>query len=453
MRTKTVAPPLLFIILGSALFAVCRSQGDQCARATTPASSLNCAFGVKPATLQPLTLGLPYVSETDPAKKSYVTFLYPDSSNKMPAAHRAKGEAIAAAIKPLNKQGNVDLANGKILAVAEGMSNMRDEMEAFAALLAKKAAELNPKFQLISLAEGGCDLECWIDKGVGAVDPQVQILIWKQTSNRPQTADGSPRQPSSNFPNKDSKRFPAHALTTKTLLKQRLLDLKKKYPNLKQVYFTSRSYGGWTCAPSADDYREPVAFEEGFSFKWLLEDQILGKDPQLAFEGGNAPAAWLAWGPYIWNPAWKQDMFRTDGAHPCSKGTEAIAQMWYDSLSTYTTSKTWFRRDVSTAVQNPSADGVPLGSEMKLFQNYPNPFNAQTGISFYLPAGTAVTLTIYNLNGQEVRKLFNGLAATGVSRVNWDGLDDRGNALPSGTYLYKLVSGNYGLTRRLALLK
>ncbi len=90
---------------------------------------------------------------------------------------------------------------------------------------------------------------------------------------------------------------------------------------------------------------------------------------------------------------------------------------------------------------------------MKLFQNYPNPFNAQTGISFYLPAGTPVTLTIYNLNGQEVRKLFNGLAAAGVSRVNWDGLDDRGNALPSGTYLYKLVSGNYGLTRRLALLK
>jgi hypothetical protein len=453
MCRKKLLSLCLLVLWTGAWNTVCRSQGDQCAKATTAASSLNCAFGVKPTTLRPLTLGLPYVSETDPAKKAYVTYLYPDSSNKMPAPHRAKGEAIAATLKPLNAQGNVDLANGKILAVAEGMSNMRDEMEAFAALLAKKTAELNPKFQFVSLAEGGCDLECWIDKGVGAVDRQVQILIWKQTNNRPQNADGSPRQPSSNFPSKDSKRFPAHALTTKALLKKRLLDLKKKYPNLKQVFFTSRSYGGWTCAPSADDYREPVAFEEGFSFKWLLEDQILGKDPQLAFEGDNAPAAWLAWGPYIWNPAWTQDMYRVDGAHPCEKGAAAIAQMWYDSLSTYTTARTWFRREVSTAVETSPAGGGLLGSSLRLFQNYPNPFNAQTGISFYLPAGANTTLTIYNIYGQAVRTLFQGRAGAGVFKVDWDGFDDHGHAVPSGTYLYKLSAPGFAETKRLMLVK
>jgi len=453
MHRKKLAGLCLLVLWVGALNSVCRSQQEQCAKATTPAPSLNCAFSVKPTTLQPLTLGAPYISASDPAQKAYETYLYPDSSNKLPAPHRAKGEAIAATIKPLNAQGNVDLVNGKIVAIAEGMSNMRDDMEAFLALLATKQAEVNPKFQFVNLAEGSCDLECWVAKGVGAVDPQVQIVILKQSNNRPQTADGSPKQPSSNFSNRDSKRFPAHALTTKGLLKTRILNLKKKYPNLKLVYITSRSYGGWSCAPSADDYREPVGFEEGFSVKWLLEDQILGKDPQLVFEGNNAPAPWLAWGPYLWNSAWTQDMFRADGTHPCEKGAAVVAQMWYDSLSTDSASRLWFRQEVSTPVETSATDGVILGSSPRLLQNYPNPFNGQTGISFYLPAGAFATLTIYNVYGQEVRTLFQGMAGAGVSRVNWDGFDHRGNPVPSGIYLYKLLSGSYSLTKRLAFLK
>jgi len=350
MDMRSFTRPFLTLLLLGSINSSSRSQQEQCANASTPPSSLNCAFGVMPLSIQPLTSGAPYVAVTDQTQTPYATYLYPDQSNQMPAQHRIKGEAIAATIQPLDGNGNVDFVNGRILAIAEGMSNTRDEMIAFTSLLLTKQSELNPQFQFISLAEGGCDLECWVGKGVGATDSQVQVAFLKHSNNRPQNADGSPKQPSSNFPNLDSKRFPAHAVLTKGLLKTRILAMKKKYPNLKLVFITSRSYGGWSCAPSAVEYREPVAFEEGFSVKWLIDDQILGADPDLAFEGNNPPAPWLAWGPYLWNRDWTQDMFRADGTHPCDKGTMVVAQMWYDSLSTYSTSRSWFR-NLSTPVE------------------------------------------------------------------------------------------------------
>ncbi len=50
--------------------------------------------------------------------------------------------------------------------------------------------------------------------------------------------------------------------------------LHNKFPNLKIAYLSSRIYGGWAASPLNP---EPHAYEEGFSVKWLIADQIAGK--------------------------------------------------------------------------------------------------------------------------------------------------------------------------------
>ena len=337
------------LAIGAVVWAPARSWGqhDICLTPTVPASALTCAFGVKPLSLTSLLNGQPYVSPTDRAQTPYATFLYPNS-NTMPAAHRASGQALAKGMQPLDTHGKVDLANGKIAVIVEGMSNTLYETNALLQFFLQNNPAVNLKISLVNKSIAGCPLVCWAAKGVAAVDSQVQIVLMKHSNNTPQEPNGMPRFPEEPFTTIASKRFPSHAQTTKGMLKTRILDLKKKYPNLKLLYLTSRSYGGWTCEPSASGNGEPVALEEGFSVKWLLEDQILNKDPDLAFSGPNARAPWLGWGPYLWDPTWTRDMY-SDGVHPCPPGQMNVAQKWYNFLMQDSTARLWFRDNVLPA--------------------------------------------------------------------------------------------------------
>jgi flagellar hook assembly protein FlgD len=64
-----------------------------------------------------------------------------------------------------------------------------------------------------------------------------------------------------------------------------------------------------------------------------------------------------------------------------------------------------------------------------------------------------VTLTIYNAQGQSVRRLKDAVEPAGSYVIVWDGKDDRGQTLASGLYFYRLQTVYGGLTRRLVLLK
>ena len=88
-----------------------------------------------------------------------------------------------------------------------------------------------------------------------------------------------------------------------------------------------------------------------------------------------------------------------------------------------------------------------------LARNYPNPFNRATVIRFTLPASDRVKLTLYNLLGQHVTTLVNGVREAGVYTVPWDGQDDRGDALGTGVYLYRLEAGAQAETRQVLLLR
>lgn len=96
-----------------------------------------------------------------------------------------------------------------------------------------------------------------------------------------------------------------------------------------------------------------------------------------------------------------------------------------------------------------------LPSEFALKQNYPNPFNPSTTIAFSVPENHrgAVSLRIYNMLGAVVRELVSGDLAPGHYTKVWDGLDNSGQRLASGLYIYQLRAGNFSASRKLLLMK
>ena len=88
-----------------------------------------------------------------------------------------------------------------------------------------------------------------------------------------------------------------------------------------------------------------------------------------------------------------------------------------------------------------------------LYQNFPNPFNAETTIQYDLPEAVQVELVIYNVSGQKVRTLIKKIEMAGEKSIVWDGKDDRGFPLGSGTYLIRLRSGDFNDIKRMVLLR
>ena len=95
--------------------------------------------------------------------------------------------------------------------------------------------------------------------------------------------------------------------------------------------------------------------------------------------------------------------------------------------------------------------GLPDGPQ--LAQNAPNPFNSQTVLSYFLLEPGLVRLEVFTLTGQRVAVLHQGPQQAGYHRLHWDGRDDVGRPLASGTYLYRLLTDETVLTRKLTLLR
>jgi len=91
--------------------------------------------------------------------------------------------------------------------------------------------------------------------------------------------------------------------------------------------------------------------------------------------------------------------------------------------------------------------------EFNLAQNYPNPFNPTTNISFTLPIASNIRLDIYNLRGELVRTLANGYFNAGYWTEIWDGKNSEGRAVPSGVYMYRLITSSGIQVRNMLLLK
>jgi len=100
----------------------------------------------------------------------------------------------------------------------------------------------------------------------------------------------------------------------------------------------------------------------------------------------------------------------------------------------------------------PDENGIGVVEEMPMVylleQNYPNPFNPVTNIRYQLPSAHHVTLTVYNMLGQVVAVLVDGVQEPGYHIASVDG-----GSWPSGVYNYKLTTGTFTDVKKMVLLK
>ncbi len=111
----------------------------------------------------------------------------------------------------------------------------------------------------------------------------------------------------------------------------------------------------------------------------------------------------------------------------------------------------WIGENISLDINNTI---LPEIMQLSL-QNYPNPFNPQTNIKFNLTQSGKISLSIYNIKGQLVKKLINNESfQKGIHSVIWDGNDELNEPVSSGVYFYKLKVNNQTETiKKMLLLK
>ena len=109
---------------------------------------------------------------------------------------------------------------------------------------------------------------------------------------------------------------------------------------------------------------------------------------------------------------------------------------------------------MGTSTAAVTKDGAVVPSAFALGEARPNPFNPSTTIAYEVPQQAHITLTLYNLLGQEVVRLVDGVQAQGRHRAVWNGTNAQGLGVASGVYVYRLTSSTgYSETRRMTLLK
>lgn len=250
--------------------------------------------------------------------------LYANGKNTAPKAYLNTGLARAKSVKPIG---------GKVVLLSIGMSNTTQEFSAF-----KRIADADPRksptLTIVDGAQGGQDAEIiksptarfWtvVDQRLtlaGATASQVQVVWLKQAIAR------------------ESNPFPADAKRLKTDLAAILDNLRARFPNLKLIYLSSRTYGGYA---STALNPEPFAYDSGFAVKWLVLDRIAGK----------LKGPWVAWGPYLWTNGEKgrkdglvwtcADTRPSDGTHPSPSGQQKVAQLLLNFFTANPTARPWF---------------------------------------------------------------------------------------------------------------
>jgi hypothetical protein len=183
-------------------------------------------------------------------------------------------------------------------------------------------------------AQGGQDAEI-------VKDPNARF--WDVVDQRLSAADATSAQVQAVWLKeaiaRESNQFPADAKRLKADLAAIVGVLRGRFPNLRLVYVSSRTYGGYA---STSLNPEPFAYDSGFAVKWLVADRIAGK----------LKGPWVAWGPYLWTNGEKgrkdglvwtcADVRPSDGTHPSESGRQKVAQLLLKFFTTDATARPWF---------------------------------------------------------------------------------------------------------------
>jgi hypothetical protein len=287
---------------------------------------------------------------TELGTKEYQGFqggLYPEGKNERPAAHEAAGRALAKQVQPLDADGKQS-ADGKIVLLSIGMSNTSQSSQGFQKQLTSEKAKA-PRLVFVNGAQGGMTAAAIQDpedkrngtrywntvderlKAAAVTRAQVQVVWIKQ-------ADAGPIEG-----------FPGYARKLQGELARIVQLLPGRFPNIRLVYLSSRTYGGYARTPLNP---EPYAYESGFAVKWLIEQQLKG-DAALNYDAkkGAVNAPWLSWGPYLWANGsrkradgfhYEEDDFASDGTHQSASGQAKVGKLLLQFFKSDTTTRPWF---------------------------------------------------------------------------------------------------------------
>ena len=298
-------------------------------------------------------VGLTPVTEMEEGTyKGQASGLYGSGRNDPPPAHREAALKETTRIVPRHADGRPS-PEGKVALVSIGMSNTSMEFQVF-----KQQADEDPQksaaLVIVNGAQGGQDAAKWaaperrsaegrpdvwavLDqrlRSAGVTAEQVQVVWIKQASARPDRFGA----------------FPDHARKTQADLVVALNRLRKRFPNLRIAYLSSRIYAGY--ARSALN-PEPYAYEGAFTVRWLIQDQIKG-DLKLNYdpERGEVTAPLLLWGPYLWGDGvtprkddglvWQREDLADDGTHPSPSGSRKVASLLLSFFKTDPSARLWF---------------------------------------------------------------------------------------------------------------
>jgi len=105
-----------------------------------------------------------------------------------------------------------------------------------------------------------------------------------------------------------------------------------------------------------------------------------------------------------------------------------------------------------------AAETIAIPQEFSLAQNYPNPFNPTTTLKYDLPQPAEVRLKVVDMQGRHVRTLVNQSQPAGRYAITWDGRNEQGQQVASGTFIYQLraipaTGAIFVQTRRMALVR
>ncbi len=304
--------------------------------------------------------------------------LYGGGKNEPPEAHQAAHLRETEKIVPRDASGEPS-AEGKIGFITLGFSNPSIESEDFKRS-ADSDAQKNPQVVIVNGCIGGRSAVMWAWDGADMLpkaeqerlDQEMNLLgmpkgkrkstnqerdTWPTLAQRIADAGLSANQVQIAWLKqveanpKPLGDFPAHARALQADITSMLNIAHQRYPNLRIVYLSSRTFGGWSGRASGSP--EPYAYESGFGTRWLVQNQIKG-DAQLNFDPakGEVKAPLLLWGPYLWAQGtsprkldgltWTQNDVRPDQLHPNESGCRKTTTLLLNFFRTNASTSRWF---------------------------------------------------------------------------------------------------------------
>ena len=145
-----------------------------------------------------------------------------------------------------------------------------------------------------------------------------------------------------------------------------------------------------------------------------------------------------------------------DGVNKPTYGYDPVdnGRAWdFDGTNWSSWNETYFIRATIQTTTSVAEISNQIPNEFELSYNYPNPFNPSTKFKYALPEGRNVKIIIYDLNGSKVTELVNNYQGAGTYEVTWNGKNDLGQQVASGTYIYQVKAGDFSQTKKMIMLK